>query len=230
MSVVAGNVLVRVGADISGLTKGLNLAGKSVSKAGAEVSGAMKKISAQTDLAMAKLKYTGDASDNLRGHIETLSAKLNVQSQYVKKLGDEYEKLKAEKGADAEATQKLEAKLIRAQIAEQKLINGIAESTRQLKGNTVAIAQNDSVLGKFQKNLTNISAKMKESGAAIMATGKSLTLALTVPLVAAAGASIKLASDMEESINKVNVAFKKNAKQVQNWSKNTLKNFGILLC
>lgn len=70
------------------------------------------------------------------------------------------------------------------------------------------------------KNLIN-------AGKSIGKVGKELTTKLTLPIIAAATASFKLASDLNESMNKVDVAFKDSAKQVKDWSETTLIKYGI---
>lgn len=57
--------------------------------------------------------------------------------------------------------------------------------------------------------------------------GQSLSLYVTAPIVALGGASIKMASDFDESLNKVDVAFKDSAGSIRNWSKTTLTAYGI---
>jgi hypothetical protein len=78
----------------------------------------------------------------------------------------------------------------------------------------------EAALSSAEKKLAGFSAKMKD-------IGQSLSLRLTAPLALAGGAAIKLASDFEESLNKVNVAFKDSSKDVQAFAKTTLKSFGI---
>jgi phage-related protein len=65
------------------------------------------------------------------------------------------------------------------------------------------------------------------AGKALKNVGSKMTTMVTAPIVAGFGGMIKLASDYEESINKVGVAFKDNAKDVQEWAKTSLKSFGI---
>jgi hypothetical protein len=57
--------------------------------------------------------------------------------------------------------------------------------------------------------------------------GKDLSLRLTLPIGLAAGAAIKMASDMEESTNKVRVAFGDSSKEVEAFAKTSLRSFGI---
>jgi hypothetical protein len=78
----------------------------------------------------------------------------------------------------------------------------------------------EKALSAAEKKLAGFSSKMKD-------IGQSLSLRLTAPLALAGGAAIKLASDFEESLNKVNVAFKDSSKDVQAFAKTTLKSFGI---
>ena len=78
----------------------------------------------------------------------------------------------------------------------------------------------EAALSSAEKKLAGFSSKMKD-------IGQSLSLRLTAPLALAGGAAIKLASDFEESLNKVNVAFKDSSKEVQAFAKTSLKSFGI---
>lgn len=59
------------------------------------------------------------------------------------------------------------------------------------------------------------------------ASGKSMSLYVTAPLVAAGAASLKFASDFSESQNKVDVAFKDSSAQVEAFGKTTLETYGI---
>ena len=82
-------------------------------------------------------------------------------------------------------------------------------------------------LDKVETKMQGLQQKMQAVGNKMQSAGKSMTAAVTLPIIGAAAASFKLASDMAESINKVDVAFKDNAKQVKVWSGTTLKSFGI---
>jgi hypothetical protein len=80
--------------------------------------------------------------------------------------------------------------------------------------------QLDKALTKAQSGLDNFSKKAKDVG------GK-MSLFITAPIVAAGGAAIKFASDFEESLNKVDVAFKGSSGQVKAFAKTALNSFGI---
>lgn len=81
------------------------------------------------------------------------------------------------------------------------------------KGLEEGIAKSQEKLTKFGENMANVGAKM--------------TTFVTLPLLAAAGASFKLASDMEETTNKINVAFGDSAAQVFAWSETSIESMGL---
>ena len=70
---------------------------------------------------------------------------------------------------------------------------------------------------------TNVSA----FGTAMKNAGRNLSIGLTLPLAVAGGAAIKFASDFQEAMNKVDVAFGNSKQQVKDFAQTTLKQFGI---
>lgn len=83
-------------------------------------------------------------------------------------------------------------------------------------------------LSNIENAATRTGKVMSAVGSKISSAGKALTLGMTVPIVAALGKSIMLASDLAESANVVNVTFGKSAKQVTDWSKTLNEKFGIV--
>jgi len=57
--------------------------------------------------------------------------------------------------------------------------------------------------------------------------GSKMTMFMTLPILAAGAASFKLASDMEETTNKVNVAFGTSAEKVLQWSQTSIESMGL---
>lgn len=79
----------------------------------------------------------------------------------------------------------------------------------------------------FQRSMERVQRTMQNVGAKMQDIGKKMTASITLPIAAIGAASVKLAADFEESINKVDVAFKNNANEVKLWAKTTLNAFGI---
>lgn len=75
----------------------------------------------------------------------------------------------------------------------------------------------------FRKETENI-AKL---GNKIKSIGQGMTVGLTLPIVAAGGAMVKMASDMDETLNKVDVSFGKNSQTVKDWAKTSIKSMGL---
>lgn len=71
------------------------------------------------------------------------------------------------------------------------------------------------------------SSKMNSVAGNLTKVGAGLTAAVTLPLAAIGIASVKMASDLNENINKVNVVFGESATAVQSWSTTTATSLGI---
>jgi len=79
----------------------------------------------------------------------------------------------------------------------------------------------------FEKKLSAASARLADFGRRAQDLGRSMSLYVSTPIIAAGGAAIKFASDFEESLNKVDVAFGDSAGTVRDFAKETLKTYGI---
>jgi len=75
--------------------------------------------------------------------------------------------------------------------------------------------------------LSRADKKLRDFGDSAKRIGQTLSVSLTAPLAIAGGAAVKMASDYEESLNKVSVAFKGSSADVKAFAKTTLKSFGI---
>jgi hypothetical protein len=87
---------------------------------------------------------------------------------------------------------------------------------------------------KFSADLTGFSSEMQNSirrigalGKELQNTGRDLSTFVSLPLLAAGGAAVKFASDYNESLNKVDVAFGTSANSVKEFAKTSLESFGI---
>lgn len=96
-----------------------------------------------------------------------------------------------------------------ARIVSELIYKLIADETDLVKGLKKAEKESDELAKKFTD------------------TGKKLTLGLTVPIVAAGAAMIKLASDTGESLNAANVVFGKSSKTIEEWGKNAATQAGL---
>ena len=79
----------------------------------------------------------------------------------------------------------------------------------------------------FDKAMKKATRDIKKFGTNMKNVGKDLTRNITLPVIALGGASVKLASDFNESLNKVQVSFGDSSKSVEEFADTTLKSFGI---
>jgi len=98
---------------------------------------------------------------------------------------------------------------------------------RTLDANTRSIAIQNSSWTRLGQTLDSVGTRMKTVGAGMSSLGQKMAMGLTAPIVGAGVAAAKLASDLSENMNKVDVAFGKNSGEVKSWSKTTLQSFGI---
>lgn len=94
-------------------------------------------------------------------------------------------------------------------IVSELIYKLIADETELAKGLKAAQAQAEASAKKFTE------------------VGKKLTLGLTVPIVGAGAAMIKLASDTGESLNAASVVFKESTKVIEEWGKNAAEQAGL---
>lgn len=85
----------------------------------------------------------------------------------------------------------------------------------------------DAMTDKFDAKINGVVNSVKSVADKMSNIGNVMSLAITVPAFLAAKSMIKLASDSEESLNKVNVAFGISSDIVKNFAQTSLVQFGI---
>jgi hypothetical protein len=80
---------------------------------------------------------------------------------------------------------------------------------------------------QFSTDMQGTIRKMQQLGTQMNAVGQGLSTFVTLPLLAAGAASVKFASDYQESVNKVDVAFGSASTSVKTFAKDSLESFGI---
>lgn len=110
-------------------------------------------------------------------------------------------------------------------VEQQKLLaREIADTEQKLKSLKEEMRDFGSVA---KQQLMEAGDKMKDVGGKISDVGGKLTTSVTLPLAAMGGVAVKAASDYEENINKLNVAFGEFADEVRDFSDNAQIDFGL---
>jgi hypothetical protein len=85
----------------------------------------------------------------------------------------------------------------------------------------------DAYTSKFNAKLEGALGKLDGFAQSADRIGSRLTIGVTAPILAIAGAMIKTSSSLEESLNKVDVAFKDSSDQIKAFGDTSLRQFGI---
>lgn len=151
---------------------------------------------------------------------KTLTKQVDLQKQKLGEVTTMLEKSKEKYGENSKET-----------LGWQRTVNSTTAELNQLEGqlkkvNTTLDNQGNkwSSLGK---TLETAGGKIKGIGDGLTSAGKTLTMGITAPVIAAGALMTSYASDLEENLNKTDVAFKENAKEVIKWSETTLDKYGI---
>ena len=176
---------------------------------------ALKKINSETKSIDSELKKVNNALKFNPGNVELLKQKQTLLNQ---KLAETNEK----------------AKLLRDTLKKVKSgeIDMTTEDTRELERELiVAESQAKNFKKQLQEignaNLKGLSTKLKEVGDKLTGIGQSMTTKVTAPIVAGYTLATKYASDYEENLNKIDVAFGANSQAVKDWATTASAEFGL---
>lgn len=144
---------------------------------------------------------------------ELLTAQIEKQKQAVQQMKDMLEKSKSATGENSSQTERW-----------RQAVNKAETDLNKMKGTLEGLP---STLGLVGQKMQEVGAKIKTVGDNIKGVGSNLTTHITTPILGAGAVAVKMASDYEENLNKVDVAFGKNADQVKAWASTATDQFGL---
>lgn len=176
---------------------------------------ALKKINSETkgiDSELKKvnnaLKFNPNSVELWRQKQTLLNEKLKETNEKADVLRDTLKKVKSgEIDMTAEDTRELQRELIEAESKAKTFKKQLDQI-----GNA---------------NLKALSSQLKEVGDKMTAVGQSMTTKVTAPIVAGYTLATKYASDYEENLNKIDVAFGENSQAVKDWANTASTEFGL---
>lgn len=175
----------------------------------------------------------------LTGDIQKYKDRNTELSKSIAEVESKLKKSIKSTGEDSKETKQLQQELSKIQKEYQSNEKAIERSNKQMDTYKIKMNESEKAILKSKKALEetdkklssmkwdDASKKLEGFGNKAKQIGGDLTKKVTLPIIAVAGASVKLASDMSESMNKVDVAFGNNSNEVKNWSNATLNNFGL---
>lgn len=113
--------------------------------------------------------------------------------------------------------------------------SGISHQTEEYRRFQRELIETESKLKTFKSqlreignaNLKALSMQLKEVGSKVTGIGKDLTTKVTAPIVAGYTLAANYASDYEENLNKLDVAFGSNSQSVKDWANNAREAYGM---
>ena len=174
-----------------------------------------------------KQKTLNSAIDATENKIKLLTSQYEKQSAELRKLENALEKARWENGEGSDEALKAEAALAKQATTVNRLENQLQTARGQLAdfGNQLETLGNRATIAGDK--LQNAGDKIAGIGGKISSAGNVLTGAVTAPLLAAGAAAISMASDYEESLNKVDVAFGESSDRIREFAKTTVDTYGI---
>lgn len=177
------DLYTRVGMDSNDFQKGIE-----------DINRSLRGIKSEFKVTKETTKSFGDSFDGLKDRSEFLSAQLEQTGKKVKLLQKRFNDSSKVYGENSKQTEKLGIQLNSARADEVRL-------ERQLKETNAMIIKQSTAFGRLQTKVSASADKLKAVGGAMKSVGSGMMLSLTAPLLAAAGASTKLAMETGETEN-----------------------------
>ena len=176
---------------------------------------ALRKINSEiksTDSELKKvnnaLKFNPSSVELWRQKQDLLKQKINETKEKLDTLKDTQKKVD---GGEIEMTAEEYRNLQREIVESESKLKTFNGQLRQI-GNA---------------NLKALSMQLKDIGDKMTKAGQAMTTKVTAPIVAGYTAAAKYASDYEENLNKLDVAFGSNSQAVKDWANNAREAYGL---
>lgn len=183
---------------------------------------ALKQIIDETkslDAAMNKTASTWTVNTSAmtknRAQAQNLVQQIGLQEEKIRIMSKMLEESTAKYGESAAATRSW-------QRAVDNATASLNEMNNELRGFNGAENFSD-----LSTKFADVGTKMQNIGQKLTAVGTKMTAAITLPLVAAGGAAVNLASDMEEASSKVDVIFGSMSESVKSFADTSLEAYGV---
>lgn len=202
-------VVARIGLDDSGFQEGVS-----------KIQRSLKVVQSEFAAASAKLGDFGKSTEGLKLKADSLNRQMELQRDKVAALTRSYQDSVDKKGADAKATENLRIKLNYATAELGKMQQELKETTKELN-------LKSSAWYKLSQSMDAAGTKLKSVGNSLTSAGKTLSTAVTLPILGIGTAATKMAMDAVESENLFEVAMGAVADDARKWSEETSKALGL---
>lgn len=183
-------------AEVGSLQVDLTLSAAEFKRGIQDVNNRLKIARSEFKLAGAGVQDFGNSLDGMRSKSRYLEQSLQLQQSKVQQLRQRYEQLKATKGEDDAATQRMLVAYNNAQAAMNRTEADLERLNQQIRLQSNAWHQLGERLRTAGTSLQNVGQSMKN-------VGSQLSMRVTAPIVGVGTAAVKAGADFEESMDKV---------------------------
>lgn len=217
--------------DSSGFSKGIDKLGSAAKKGAATMQSSFQGAISVLDKVKSKFSSASSEADKFQKktketdpYLEKLKSTLKETDQELDKLTKAYREAVVEKGRYSKEAQELANKIKEAERKQSELRSEIEKSSDSFEDAAKDVKKYGSSLSDLKgKALSGLGNAAKVGFSTLVTAG-----AAAVGALGAAGvASVKLASDLTEVQNVVDVTFGKNADTINTWAKNAAGAFGL---
>ncbi|MDT0905457.1 phage tail tape measure protein [Staphylococcus pseudintermedius] len=187
-----GNMVIRVDLDGSGFNKGI-----------AGLNRQMRMVSREMSANLSQFGRYDKSLEKSRLKVDGLTKRQQLQSQKVKELKAQYDRLSAETGKNSAKTQAAASKYNEAYAKLNLYERELQEATNEMKRMETQQRALNTSMGKLGAKLSSWGPKLQEIGRNMQSIGRSMSLYVTAPVVAGFGAAVKKSIDFDDSMRKV---------------------------
>ncbi|EHT3655932.1 phage tail tape measure protein [Staphylococcus pseudintermedius] len=187
-----GNMVIRVDLDGAGFNKGI-----------AGLNRQMRMVSREMSANLSQFGRYDKSLEKSRLKVDGLTKRQQLQTQKVKELKAQYNRLSAETGENSAKTQAAASKYNEAYAKLNLYERELQEATNEMKRMETQQRALNTSMGKSGAKLSNWGPKLQEIGRNMQSIGRSMSLYVTAPVVAGFGAAVKKSIDFDDSMRKV---------------------------
>lgn len=187
-----GNMVIRVDLDGAGFNKGI-----------AGLNRQMRMVSREMSANLSQFGRYDKSLEKSRLKVDGLTKRQQLQTQKVKELKAQYNRLSAETGENSAKTQAAASKYNEAYAKLNLYERELQEATNEMKRMETQQRALNTSMGELGAKLSNWGPKLQEIGRNMQSIGRSMSLYVTAPVVAGFGAAVKKSIDFDDSMRKV---------------------------
>lgn len=187
-----GNMVIRVDLDGAGFNKGI-----------AGLNRQMRMVSREMSANLSQFGRYDKSLEKSRLKVDGLTKRQQLQTQKVKELKAQYNRLSAETGENSAKTQAAASKYNEAYAKLNLYERELQEATNEMKRMETQQRALNTSMGKLGAKLSSWGPKLQEIGRNMQSIGRSMSLYVTTPVVAGFGAAVKKSIDFDDSMRKV---------------------------